>query len=841
MLLATFMALRYLSARKLRTTLTTLAVVFGVAVIFGGNLALPSFMDAFRRSLQSATETVDLSVTDRTGAGFAPQQQLVELARIRGVRAVTGVLQRSISLPSSIASGSGQIELIGVDPATITAVRQFNLSAGRMLQPDDRGKVVLTASMVANRPGRGVGSSFLLPTAGGRRPFTIVGLLADRGAQTPPQVILTLADAQTVLDQPGLINTVEIVLQPGADRTAVGAAALRTLGDQFQIGAGANEADAVAAIGVGMAIFNLLGLLALFVGAFLIFNTFRTVVVERRHDLAMLRAIGASRRQVMRTILIESLIQGSVGTALGLLVGYGFALGLASLMNRLAPEFITKIHVQVTVRAVPLVQAISFGLVATLLAGYFPARAAGKVSPLAALRPVAAADTRRASHWSLFAGALLCVAALVPLLAGPRTAGIGTLLFLLGMVLVTPGLVVPAAARLRPIVRLWFAGAGDLAAGNLVRQPGRAAITASTLMIGLAMVVVAAALATSFDSYLSAMVNRNFASDLLLAPQSVGLYSSNLGADQRLAKRLQALPAVAAVGTVRHANGQVNGKPVPVLGIDPRIYPRVAALSFAQGTPETAYAALTAGRTAIANPILATTFKLTPGDTITLQTANGPQAYQIVAIADEMLSARITTLFVSQANLLADFRTTDDVLLMLKLKPGADLNAAREAVAEIAADYPQFSLKVTADYRQTMLDQSRFALRFLYLMSAIILIPAALGMINTLTINVLERTREIGIVRAVGGSRRQVRRMVLAEALLLGSFGAALGTITGIVMSYGFMMAFTGAVGFTLSYTFPLVGVLSAIVIAVLFALVASILPARNAAKLDIMRAIQYE
>jgi putative ABC transport system permease protein len=177
---------------------------------------------------------------------------------------------------------------------------------------------------------------------------------------------------------------------------------------------------------------------------------------------------------------------------------------------------------------------------------------------------------------------------------------------------------------------------------------------------------------------------------------------------------------------------------------------------------------------------------------------------------------------------------------MLNLKPDADKTAALAEVQNIVKDYPQFTARLTGEYRQEIVDYSTSTLGLFYLLALLILIPAGLGLLNTLTINVLERTREIGVVRAVGGSRIQIRRMVTGEALLLGVFGAALGVLAGVAMSYGFIMAF-GTVGWEMPYSFPLVGIIAAIVIGILLALFASILPARSAARLNIIRALQYE
>ncbi len=837
-----FMALRYLRVRKLRTTLTTLAVVFGVAAIFGVNLVLPNAIDAFKRTMTTASGAADLSVTSVTGESFKPDVPLQAAAKVSGVKAVTGVLHRQITLPSIGQSALGktaQIELVGVDASTVDAVHHYDVSQGRFLQPGDTGKAVLPAGIAELAPQLKVGATFPLVTAAGLKLYTVVGLLAEQGNLSAPEITVTLDDAQKAFNQPGLINTLEIALQPGADRGAVSAEVMKALGDQFQIGGGSSLDSFFASVQIGYAIFNLLGLMSLFTGAFLIFNTFRTVILERRHDLAMLRAVGAERSQLTLLILVESLVQGVVGTVIGLVFGYLIAVAGSSLVNGFAGQFLPGTHISLSMTATAVLGPVILGILTTLIAGYLPARAAGRVSPLEGLRPASASSSRRATRTSLIVGVGVMAVASMLLVGSRQSAAGGALLFLIGMVIAAPGLVLPVARLFSPVLTLWYAREGDLARNNLTRQPGRAAITASTLMIGLAVLILMAAVITSLGSYITGLFNHNFASDLILLPQSL-MNGSDIGANENFANQLRAVPQVDVVGSIRYASSTINGQSVQVIGIDPANYPKVSPLDFTQGTPDEAYPALVSGRAAIFNPIGAGALKVKAGDDITLQTAEGPRTYHVVAVASDALSFKLNTIFISQANIAADFHKNEDLMLMLTLKPGADKAAAKQAIEAVAADYPQFTVRVTGEYRQGLIDESLSVMNVLYFIALLILIPASLGLLNTLTINVLERTREIGVVRAVGGSRAQVRRIVTAEAILLGLFGAAIGTLAGVAMSYGFVTAFA-SFGWALPYSFPLGGVLAAVALAVLLALFASIIPARSAAKLDIIRALQYE
>jgi putative ABC transport system permease protein len=401
-------------------------------------------------------------------------------------------------------------------------------------------------------------------------------------------------------------------------------------------------------------------------------------------------------------------------------------------------------------------------------------------------------------------------------------------------------LVIPAARLFSPLLTLWFAREGDLARGNMMRQPGRAAITGSTLMIGVAVLVMIAAITTGIVSLFTDLTEGSFSNDLVVLPQSIAVYNNVIGADEELANRIRELPDVETVGSLRSAGTDVDGTPIQVYGVDPQDYPKVVRLDFAEGKSDEAFPALGSGRNAILTPLASFALKLDRGDDIVVQTVEGPQTYHIVGVAQDVLTAKINALFISQENLAADFHKTEDVLLMINLRPGADKKAALADLNTILKDYPQFTAHLSQEYGDELTQTTSSVAPMFYGIATLILIPVGLGILNTLTINVMERTREIGVVRAVGGSRNQVRRIVMGEALLLGVFGAAMGVLAGLAISYGVIAAF-GTIGWEMPYPFPLAGVVAGIVVGVLIALFSGILPARNAAKLDIIRALQYE
>jgi putative ABC transport system permease protein len=283
-----------------------------------------------------------------------------------------------------------------------------------------------------------------------------------------------------------------------------------------------------------------------------------------------------------------------------------------------------------------------------------------------------------------------------------------------------------------------------------------------------------------------------------------------------------------------------GGQTISLLGIDPKDFPLVSALSFNEGTPERAYAALAEGRSLIANPILAASIGARVGDLVPLQTPEGRLEYRVAGIASDFMNAKIATAFISQATMAADFHRSEDVFIQLNLRPGADGAAAAAAIKKAALDYPQFSVLEGKAYFKEMSGLFAMVFPMLYLLFAFMALPALISTINTLAISVIERTREIGMLRAVGTTRTQVQRIVLAESLLLAALGISFGLVSGLYLGFLLVRTLAG-IGFPCFYIFPWQGVIAAVLVGLAVGVLAAIIPARNAARLQIVEALRYE
>jgi len=845
------LAWRYLSGRKLRTLLTTLAVIFGVLIIFGMNIILPTMLEAFQANMMAAGGAVDVTITHVSGGGF-PQETARRLDGLSGVRAYAAALERTVNLPPDFVDGDparpdriSAVNLVGIEPQAAQSLQAYLIGkGGRFLQEDDRDAAVISQSL-ADAWGVGLGDRIRLPSVDGLTELTIVGLLPPRTLPGNEEVLVTLPQAQAMTGQPGQINILRVALTSldDATRNEAIAAIKAALGSDYQVGTLAPGSEMFASIKLGQAAMNMFGVLALFMGGFIIFNTFRTIVAERRRDIGMLRALGATRRTITAIILAEGLLQGVIGSGIGLVLGYLFGAFIVRLAEPAMEAFIN-LHMGAPVVSPTLaVTSVLLGVGVTVLASLLPARSASRVPPLEALRPsLAEVEYKRRAGADFIIGLVLTGLALLGLVSGNMSLiALGSLLFLGGLILVTPALLRPIAWAFGRLLAWFYArqGIADLAQGNLTRQPGRVTVTVSATMIGLAIIVALGGMTTSLSGMMDDLLHKTLGSDYLFIPPSIAVWNSDMGASPEFAARLRQIEGVEAVTTLRFASSAVNGSPVSLLGLDPQTYPQVSGLDFKEGDEATAYAALASGRNMIVNGSFLMTLGVKVGDTVELATPNGPQAYTIVAHASDLLNAKVVTAYISQENLAADFGRTDDVFIQLNLRPGVTLEQVDAPIKAVAADYPQFTVLAGKQYIDQMLVMMKAVFAGMYVMLAFLAFPALIAMMNTLAINVIERRREIGLVRAVGATRKQVRRLITAEALLLAAVGAAFGILAGLYLGYVIVKGLD--VMFPIPYTFPLSGVLAAVAIGLLFGALAAIVPARQAAQLPVVEAVRYE
>ncbi len=845
-------AISYLKGRPIRSIMTILSIVIGVMIMFGLNGMAPSFKDIFISSTQSmALSEIDLYVTRRDGSFFR-QEYEGNVAAVDGVKSTASMVVRTVAAPIdhySTADGRPitNIQVYGVDTSVtdeafdIVTAGGRRLADGRLLQPGDN-QVVLISEQFAEGLGINIGETVQLPGAGGWMEYEVVGLLDDPGVMLgSQQVFMPILAAQDLLNTPSRINIIMGRYAEGSDPRAIDASVQSMFGRGYELSPLEGGADIFAALMEFVnVIFTMFGLLALALAGLIMYNTFRTSVTERQRDIGLLRAVGAKRKIVMRIILYEGLILAVLGTVTGMLLGvafsYGASAGLSSLFESLlgsplgGPRF----------DALTFFVTILFGLGVPLVSVLFPARSASHITPLEAMRPATVGQEAAIRRSRLIVGLICLVLGFAGLLSGqfPLMA-LGMLIFLLALGMLGPLLISPVTATFSRMLDLVFGLEGGIAAGNIARQPRRASITASSLMISLAILIgLGGMLASTYGGALH-FLDASLRSDYIMMSALI-VTNNTIGAGSDLAENVKRIRGVEELTTMRQIDVlNADGVGIRLIGIDPLPYESIAGLSFIDGD-ESAFAQMQNGGTIIVNGRYASQFGTQVGDTITLEGDHGPVDLKVTAIGLDYLNMKLPTIYIDQTSLTREYGVRNDVLLLINREAGADLEQVEEDLLAVTQTYPGFgvlSRQELWDSQQQMADSATFGLNIFL---AVLAAPALLGLANTMGINVIERTREIGMMRAVGARRRQIRRMVIAESFLLALMGIALGVISGIMLSF-VMTGVLEFAGMVIPYSFPSAGVLVAIAAGLICGILAALIPARRASDLEIVAALAYE
>jgi putative ABC transport system permease protein len=848
------LAWSYLRGRPIRSAMTVLSIVVGVMIMFGLNGMAPALKDLFISNTQSvALANVDLYVTRKDGS-FFQEAYWQQLGEVQGVASTAPMFVRAVPLPADryqTADGNDitTINVYGVDPDVTDEA--FNavtaggrrLVSGRTLQPGDQGNLVLISEQFAEGLGLGVGDVVDLPGAGGWTPFQVIGLLDDPGLLLGnQQVFMPIAAAQNLLNKPNRINIILGRYAEGVDARAMDAGIQSMFGRGYELSPLEGGADIWAALLEFMnVIFTMFGLFSLALAGLIMFNTFRTSVVERRRDIGLLRAVGAKRNTVLRVILYEGLILAISGTILGILFGFAFAFGARALLGGIFESLMGQTLSQPRFDALTYLASILFGLGIPLASILLPARSASRTTPLEAMRPQTVDQEASVRRGRLVAGSISLVLGLAGLASGifPLMA-LGVMLFLLALGLLGPLVITPITSFFDRALRLVFGQEGSLAAGNIARQPRRAAITTTTLMISLAILIGLGGMLASVYGGALRYLDDSLRSDYIMIAGSLIVTNDTVGAGPELAQNLRRLPGVAELTTMRQIDVlDEQGIGIRLVGIEPAGYARIAGLSFLDGD-SSAFDRLTNGGAAIINGRYASQFGATVGDTITLDGDHGPAAVEVVAIGLDYLNIKLPTIYLDQASLAREYGVRNDVLILINSEPGVDREQLEQDLQAATSRFPGFGILSRAQLRASQENVARSGTIGMNIMLALLALPALLGLANALGINVIERTREIGMLRAVGARRRQVWRMVIAESLLLSLMGIAFGVVGGVFLS----MVLTEVLDFAglhIPYQFPLAGVITAIAVGLLCGVLAALIPARRASDLEIVSALAYE
>lgn len=853
----TLVALRSLAARRLRTALTAIAVLLGVAMVAGTFIETDQITSAFERITEQSVSKIDvIAIPEESfSASFSAEPQTLSVETERRIRRIEGVAAASgeLTVFGQMVVDGEPVDTLGAPPLVLSHPgERFDPTTnveGR--DPMGPGEASVLAQNAEDH-GIEVGDTIGVATARGEKPVEVVGTFdyGEGGSSLGGATAVTLTRDQLWrwFDREGELTTIGVIAEEGVDPAALSQrlkAALPSDDIEFET-ADQNAEEAAEEINDQIGAFLTPALLALagaavLVGAFIIFNTFSVTVAQRTREFAMLRALGATRRQILGAVGFEALLIGVVASALGL--GAGFA--IAKLLNALldAAGFgIPRTGLILESRTVLIALAVGIG--ATLLAAVVPAVRATRVAPVVAMAGGAPEPSRRGRRAGHIAAAVFMLGGLALTLVGlfgDGTAtsklgamGAGAIAIFIGVALTARYLVKPLAGLIGwPIERI-FQTPGRLARENAERNPGRTAVTSAALMVGIGLVVFVAVFAAGLKSSIASQIDDLVRADLIVYGQGFQSFPARAAGD------VAQVDGVAASLPLAFDQLEVNGeKSNPatdvMIGADLSTLPDVYEFHWLEGD-DSLLTSLGNGETLIEEQF-SKAHGVEVGDTYDVETPSGGTAtltavgmYRDPTIIQGTISSETTLASVSPVR--------DPITVLLSVVPGADIDTVQSAVEDATSKYPSIEVQNRAEYQQALDAQLDQVVYLLYALLAMSVVISLFGIANSLFLSIHERTAELGVLRAIGATREQLRRVIRYESVITSLIGGVLGTLVGV----GFAaLLIASLANFGLGFSLPVGQLAIFLAIAVIVGVIGSIAPARRASRVDVLEAIARE
>ena len=839
-------------AHKLRFVLTGLAVILGVAFMSGTMILTDTMGRTFDEALATNNDGIDAIV--RRGSAIDGESAevrervdaatLADVLEVDGVDAAAGSIQGFAQLVQDDGAVAEQAlgATIGTSWIEDTRLNPFQLAAGRA--PAASLEAVVDRATVADE-GWALGDSFVVLAKTGPVELTLVGeaMFGELDGIPGSTMIATdLTTAQELFGEPGHFDSIVVAKSSDVAADELAVHLQSALADeQIEVITGeADTADKQAALREDLRFFDTFLLafayISLFVGMFIIYNTFSIVIAQRTRDLALLRAIGAGRGQVLRSVLVEAVAVGLVACVAGLGLGVGMSFGLRELLAQVGVDIPSGPTV---ITAATVVTAVTVGVIVTFASAVAPAVRASRVPPIAALRDVAI-DRSHLSLARAVAGVAITAGGVLAAAAGIAANGEGALqLLALGAVVTVLGVFVLGPVLARPVLRVFGRPAravsgsvGHLAQENARRNPKRTSGTAAALMVGVALVGFITIIASSTTAAVVDQVDNSFRADYVV---DSGQWAEG-GFSPELATELAALSEVEIVSPIRVSAVAVGDTTTQLAGLDTAVFDRLYDVEVVSGSLDS----VTPGMVAVASD-KAAELQLAIGDTIGVTFARtGIVDLTVAAIFDEEIAGVggtpwITDLATYESNV------TDQYDRQLFVTTGDSIDAAtsRAAIDRVLANWPNGELQDQAQFKEAITSEIGSMLNLIYGLLALAVIIALIGIANTLALSVHERIRELGLLRAVGMTRRQVRTLVRWESVMIAALGTALGLLLALAGAWAIIRSLADEGITQVVVPGPRIGVI--VVCAIVAGVLAAVAPARRAARLDILQAIGAE
>ena len=849
-------ALKGLAGRKLRAALTAVAIVLGVAMISGTYILTDTIKAAFSTVFTTVYAKTDAVITGKVAFGnnsnsnnlppSFPESLLGKVRNLPGVAAAEG----GISDEAHIVGRDGKVIASGGAPGLAFSVhshgdQRFNpLTLVSGAWPVGAHEVAIDAH-TASKEGYKLGQTVGVVAQGPVTPYKIAGIVKIGGVSSLGGATISVFDfptAQKIFHKVGKLDGIDIAAKQGTSPEELVKEIQPILPPTAQVRTAEGQAKQATKDTNGfLSIINdfllAFGGVALFVGTFVIANTLSITIAQRTRELATLRTLGASRRQVLMSVLLEALVIGVLASITGLFLGLGLAKGL----NALFVHFGIDLPQAGTVFATrTIVVALVVGILVTLLAALRPAIRATRVPPISAVREGAVLQTSRFARFSVTAALLTIGGSVALMLVGLFVHGLSTTQRLLalgvGAAAVFLGVAMLAKTLVPPLARVlgWpaaqFGGsAGALARGNAMRNPQRTASTASALMIGLALVTLVSVLASGLKTTFNNAVDSVFKGDYALTATD-NFSPISIASEQALAK----VPGVNVVSGVRAGDGKAFGSRINVTAVDGNIS-KLIVVNWEHGSQATPGQLGEDG--AFVAKSYAKDHHLSVGSPVAVEVPSGKTLHLTLKgiFAPPKGGSPYGDITISQQRFDSEYQNPQNLYAFVDMKGGVtDANTA--TLTKALDSFPDAKIATASEFKKNQEQGINTLLNLLYVLLSLSILISLFGIVNTLVLTVFERTRELGMLRAIGMTRRQVRRMIRHESIVTALIGAALGIPVGVALAL--------MVGKAINYpafTIPWGTLIVFVIAAILAGLVAAIIPARRAGRLNVLQALQYE
>ena len=847
---------RHFASHKLRTLSTIGGIALGVAALVALRLVADAATRAFRHSVDRMAGKAVLQIGN--GDVGVPEELAAELKAIPGVSVAAPSVQGFLGAEGMEGE---RIYVLGIDLLADQELREYQSGTSDtqvedplvfLAQPDS---VALTDEFLARNRLR-VGDVMRVHTSSGVAPLTV---RASLDVKTGPATVLAgriavmdVFAAQRLFGYDRRFSQIDLGVAPGVDVTVVEDAVRARVAGRGVVERPRARGEALEKLLAGTeATFTVAALVAVVVAIYLVFNTMMIAVAERRREIGVLRALGMRRREVLRTIVAEALLLGAIGSAIGIGGGLWLArVSSASFLTNVSTRFFPVEPTPIVLRLAPIVWGVTVGMGAALIAALVPAREAVRSRPIDVLRSSEAPEVPAHYRRAAIAGAALMLLGtvlflcrdLLPAGALVATSSVGQNGFLIGASFVTPAVLRWIATRGEDSFAIAFGPLAGLAGRNLVARLRRVAITSAALLVALANAIVLASLISTLQRTMNLMLDAEFGRLEIGIASGKGLTPSDVSPlPASLADEIAALPEIEAVDAERWVKIPYSGVLTYIVARDAEIY-RIGLrhMVFLEGTEHEAIEAIARGDSVIVSCVFAHRFSKHLGDVVTLPTPGGEARFRVAGVTLDMLDLGLV--MVDRSHYRALWR--DDTLSFIDPVPraGADRARVMETIRSRWGDRYGLSLTTFDQIRKENDELLAQSVAGAYPMIAISLVIALAGVVNSLFASVLDRVREIGLLRAIGATRRQVVRAIVLEATILGIAGGAFGALAGSLLGYMTAGALLHDVfGIVAFYRFPTAAVCFALAAAVLLAAGAGYLPGRAAARLEIAQALGYE